>query len=177
MNFSDISNTIKDSTKTILGAGFVLVFTVPLVRIMINSGINSTDTVSMPIAMAQGMSDLMGGIYPFFAPTIGAIGAFLAGSNTVSNLMLSQFQFETANILGLSGTLMVAAQSVGAAAGNMVAIHNVVAASATVGLLGREGDTLRITIIPTLYYLFLSGIIVLLSFYVLGITDSNLLSN
>ena len=177
MNFSDISNTIKDSTKTILGAGFVLIFTVPLVRIMINSGINSTDTVSMPIAMAQGMSDLMGGIYPFFAPTIGAIGAFLAGSNTVSNLMLSQFQFETANILGLSGTLMVAAQSVGAAAGNMVAIHNVVAASATVGLLGREGDTLRITIIPTLYYLFLSGIIVLLSFYVLGITDSNLLSN
>ena len=74
----------------------------------------------------------------FFAPTIGAIGAFLAGSNTVSNLMLSQFQFETANLLELSGALMVAAQSVGAAAGNMIAIHNVVAASATVGLLGRK---------------------------------------
>ena len=39
--------------------------------------------------------------------------------------MLSQFQFETAIILELSGTLMVAAQSVGAAAGNMIAIHNV----------------------------------------------------
>ena len=78
---------------------------------------------------------------PFFAPSIGAIGAFLAGSNTVSNLSLSQFQFETANFLGISGILMVAAQSVGAAAGNMIAIHNVVAASATVGLLGREGAT------------------------------------
>ena len=56
---------------------------------------------------------------------------------------------------------MVAAQSVGAAAGNMIAIHNVVAASATVGLLGKEGVIMRITILPTLYYFFLSGLIVL----------------
>ncbi len=171
MSFSEIMKAFKDSTKTILGAGFVLLFTVPLVRIMINSGINGNDIVSMPIAMAKGMSDLMGQIYPMFSPLIGALGAFLAGSNTVSNLMLSQFQFETANLLGLSGALMVAAQSIGAAAGNMVAIHNVVAASATVGLLGKEGITLRITIIPTLYYLFLSGVIVMILFHVFSITD------
>ena len=171
MSLVDISNAIKDSTKTILGAGFVLIFTVPLVRIMINSGINEHDIVSMPIAMAQGMSSMMGQIYPMFAPTIGAVGAFLAGSNTVSNLMLSQFQFETANLLELSGALMVAAQSVGAAAGNMVAIHNVVAASATVGLLGKEGIILRITILPTIYYLFFSGIIVLIFIHVFKVND------
>ena len=68
---------------------------------MINSGVNSLEFSSMPIAMAEGVSGLMGNIYPIFAPAVGAIGAFLAGSNTVSNLMLSQFQFETANILGL----------------------------------------------------------------------------
>ena len=90
----------------------MLIFTVPLVRIMINSGLNYNDLVSMPVAMANGISDSMGKVYPFFAPTIGAIGAFLAGSNTVSNLMLSQFQFETAYLLELSGALMVAAQSV-----------------------------------------------------------------
>ena len=171
MSFSEVSGAIKDSVKTIIGAGFVLIFTVPLVRIMINSGINTNDIVSMPIAMATGMSNLMGQVYPMFSPTIGAVGAFLAGSNTVSNLMLSQFQFETANLLGLSGALMVAAQSVGAAAGNMIAIHNVVAASATVGLLGREGDILRITIIPTLYYLFFAGIISLFFFHVLNLSD------
>lgn len=171
MNKSEISQAIKDSTKTILGAGFVLIFTIPLVRIMINSGINTNEIVSMPIAMAQGMSNLMGQIYPFFAPTMGALGAFLAGSNTVSNLMLSQFQFETANFLGLSGALMVAVQSVGAAAGNMIAIHNVVAASATVGLLGKEGVILRITLIPTLYYLMLTGIIALIFFHVFKLTD------
>ena len=171
MSFAEISNAFLDSFKTILGAGFVLIFTVPLVRIMINSGINTKDLVSMPIAMAQGMSSLMGQIYPLFAPTIGGIGAFLAGSNTVSNLMLSQFQFETANLLGLSGTLMVAAQSVGAAAGNMIAIHNVVAASATVGLLGKEGVIMRITILPTLYYFFLSGLIVLIFIHLFNFSD------
>ena len=126
MNFRQINNSFRDSIKIIFELAFVLLFTVPLVRIMINSGINYNDLVSMPVAMAKGVSNTMGNIYPFFAPTIGAIGAFLAGSNTVSNLMLSQFQYETANILELSGALMVAAQSVGAAAGNMIAIHNVV---------------------------------------------------
>ncbi len=171
MNLGEITKSITDSTKTLISAGFVLVFTVPLVRIMINSGINNNDILSMPVSMAQGMSDLMGQIYPVFAPTVGAIGAFLAGSNTVSNLMLSQFQYETANLLGLSGALMVAAQSVGAAAGNMIAIHNVVAASATVGLLGKEGITLRITLIPTLYYLTFSGIITFFLFNFVKLSD------
>ena len=171
MNFKNILSVFNDSSKTLLSAGFVLIFTVPLVRIMINSGVNSLEISSMPIAMAEGVSGLMGNIYPIFAPAVGAIGAFLAGSNTVSNLMLSQFQFETANILGISGALMVAAQSVGAAAGNMIAIHNVVAASATVGLIGKEGITLRITIIPTLYYLIFAGIITFLGFFVFDLVD------
>ena len=85
--------------------------------------------------------------------------------------MLSQFQFETANILGLSSAFMVAAQSVGAAAGNMIAIHNVVAASATVGLIGKEGITLRITIIPTLYYVIFAGIITFLGIFVFDLGD------
>ena len=171
MNFDKISSSIKDSSKSLFSAGFVLIFTIPLVRVMINSGVNSYDIVSMPIAMAEGIANFFGRIYPFFAPTIGAIGAFIAGSNTVSNLMLSQFQFETAKILGLSGALMVALQSVGAAAGNMIAIHNVVAASATVGLINREGDVIRITIIPLLYYLFLSGTIGALVFYIFKVPD------
>ena len=171
MTLNQISDSIKDSSKSLLSAGFVLIFTVPLVRIMINSGVNSNELVSMPIAMAQSVSNFLGKIYPFFSPTIGAIGAFIAGSNTISNLMLSQFQFETAKILGISGALMVALQSVGAAAGNMIAIHNVVAASATVGLVGKEGDVIRITIIPLIYYLVLSGIIGILFFYIFNFHD------
>ena len=171
MKLNDMFKATGESTKTLFGAGFVLIFTVPLVRIMINSGINYNGIVSMPVAMAEGVSNIMGQIYPLFAPSIGAIGAFLAGSNTVSNLMLSQFQFETATLLNMSGALMVAAQSVGAAAGNMIAIHNVVAASATVGLLGKEGITIRITIIPTIFYVLFSGIITLILFKFFSMND------
>jgi lactate permease len=171
MKAAQLGAAIAESSKTLLGAGFVLIFTIPMVRILINSGVNGSDLVSMPVAMAQLVANSVGGVYPFFSPAVGALGAFIAGSNTVSNLMLSQFQYNTAGLLGISGALMVALQSVGAAAGNMIAIHNVVAASATVGLLGREGITLRKTMLPTLYYLVLAGTIGLIGFYVMGISD------
>lgn len=171
MKAKELSTAIGESTKTLLGAGFVLVFTIPMVRILINSGVNVNDYASMPIAMAQWVADTMGGIYPAFAATVGALGAFIAGSNTVSNMMLAQFQFSTAVNLGLTGSVFVALQAVGAAAGNMIAIHNVVAAAATVGMLGMEGIVLRKTILPTVYYVVFAGIIGLIMLYGLDITD------
>jgi lactate permease len=171
MKPAELASAARDAGKTLLGAGFVLIFTIPMVRILINSGVNGADLVSMPVAMASFVAETFGSVYPLFAPTVGALGAFIAGSNTVSNMMLSQFQFEVANALTVSGAVMVALQAIGAAAGNMVAIHNVVAASATVGLLGQEGRTLRMTIIPTIYYILATGILGLLAIYVFGLTD------
>jgi len=171
MKPKELTKAIGESTRTLIGAGFVLVFTIPMVRILINSGVNEMGYSSMPIAMAEWVAATVGGVYPAFAALIGALGAFIAGSNTVSNMMLSQFQFSTATTLGLTGSVMVALQAVGAAAGNMIAIHNVVAASATVGMLGREGFILRRTILPTLYYVIFAGIIGLVMLYGLGITD------
>lgn len=171
MNGRKMSAALSESTKTIFGAGFVLIFTVPMVRILINSGVNGADLASMPVMMAQAVASSVGDVYPFFAPAVGALGAFIAGSNTVSNLMLADFQFNVAGALGVSTAMMVALQAVGAAAGNMIAIHNVVAASATVGLLGREGATIRKTILPTLYYLVFTGLIAMIAFYVIGVSD------
>jgi lactate permease len=171
MKAKELSSAISESSKTLLGAGFVLIFTIPMVRILINSGVNDFGYDSMPIAMAQWVADTMGGIYPAFAASVGALGAFIAGSNTVSNMMLSQFQFATAVNLGLTGSVFVALQAVGAAAGNMIAIHNVVAASATVGLLGKEGATLRKTILPTIYYVLVVGLLGLFAVYGLRIAD------
>ena len=124
----------------------------------------------MPVMTANFAASLVGDFFPAISPTIGAL-ALIAGSNTISNMMFSQFQFEVAHALNISSILVIALQAVGAAAGNMVAIHNVVAASATVGLLGREGATLRKTIIPTLYYLVATGLIGLLLAYGFGMTD------
>jgi len=172
MKAQEMSRAIEESSKTLIGAGFVLIFTIPMVRILINSGVNDLGYSSMPIAMAEWVANTMGWIYPAFAASVGALGAFIAGSNTVSNMMLSQFQFSTATNLGLTGSVMVALQAVGAAAGNMIAIHNVVAASATVGMLGREGYILRKTILPTIYYVVFAGIIGLIMFYWMDITDA-----
>ena len=171
MRGAEVVAAFGESTRTLLGAGFVLIFTIPMVRILINSGVNAGDLASMPVAMAQLVANGVGDIYPLFAPAVGGLGAFIAGSNTVSNLMLSDFQYNVANALGVSTAMMVSLQAVGAAAGNMIAIHNVVAASATVGLLGREGITLRKTILPTLYYFLFAGILGLIAFYVMGIDD------
>lgn len=171
MKFAQLKEALSESSKILLRAGFVLVFTIPMVRIYINSGMNDVGIDSMPIVMAEWVATNVGAIWPFFAPVIGALGAFIAGSNTVSNLMFSQFQFGVAESLRISTAMIVALQAVGAAAGNMIAIHNVVAASATVGLLGQEGLTLRRTIIPTLYYLAFVGALGLVAVYVLNATD------
>lgn len=171
MKLRELGTAVKESSSVLLSAGFVLLFTVPMVRILINSGVNAAELSSMPILMARWVADSVGGIYPLLAPSVGALGAFIAGSNTVSNMMFSQFQFGVASSLGISSALIVAVQAIGAAAGNMVAIHNVVAASATVGLLGREGSILRKTVWPTLYYVLFTGLIALFAVYVLGVSD------
>jgi lactate permease len=159
MKGAQIRETWRISAGQLAGAAVALLFALPLVRVFINSGsdFNASGINSMPITLAEGASSIAGQSWPLFAPFIGALGAFIAGSNTVSNLTFSLFQFSTAEQIGVSPEVVVATQAVGGAAGNMVTIHNIVAASATVGLLGREGDLIRQTIIPTVYYCLAAG--------------------
>ena len=171
MELRDLKAAFVASTKVLVGAGVVLVFTVPMVRVYINSDVNGAEMLSMPLAMAEWVAGNVGSVWPFFAPMTGALGAFIAGSNTVSNLMFSAFQFGVAERLAMSTVVIVALQAVGAAAGNMIAIHNVVAASATVGLLGKEGATLRKTILPAIYYLLVVGTLGMIAVHVLKLTD------
>ena len=159
MKANDLGAALSESFRMTFSAGFVLIFTVPMVRIYMDSGVNMLGLPSMPVAMATWVADNVGSVWPMFAPTIGALGAFIAGSNTVSNLMFSLFQHSVAERLLISGPIVVALQAVGAAAGNMIAIHNVVAASATVGVLGQEGTILRKTILPTVYYVSVTGLL------------------
>ncbi|MCA9072174.1 MAG: L-lactate permease, partial [Planctomycetaceae bacterium] len=167
-----------NSGKTILTASVALIFTVPMVQVFINSGtepkaednaVAEADhqeddedqpriTESMPKVLADGVASSVGWMWPFFSPLIGGFGAFVAGSNTVSNMMFSLFQFDVGNRLGLEDpTWIVALQAVGGAAGNTICVHNVVAASAVVGMTGREGSVIRKTLPLFLGYALLSG--------------------
>ena len=153
------------------GAMIALLFALPMVRVFIESGshFNLSGLESMPLTLAQAVAALAAGTWPFFAPWIGALGAFAAGSNTVSNLMFSLFQFATAQKIQVDPAIVVAAQAVGGAAGNMITVHNVVAASATVGLLGREGALIRMTLIPMSYYCLMAGSLTFIWIYGLGL--------
>jgi lactate permease len=157
MNRAQIAASWKVAGGQLAGTAVALLFALPLVRVFINSGENTTGYESMPLTLADGAASAVGDAWPILTPWIGALGAFVAGSNTVSNLMFSLFQFSTAEQIGASPETIVAGQAVGGAAGNMITVHNVVAASATVGLLGREGETIRKTIIPMIYYCLFAG--------------------
>ena len=160
MRGRDYARAWSISGRTMLAAAPALLLAVPMVQVFINSG--SEGIASMPIVLAEGMAAATGATWPIFAPVVGALGAFIAGSNTVSNMMFSLFQFSTAQGIGLdlAGiTTVVVLQAVGGAAGNMICVHNVVAASATVGLTDREGDLIRKTLITMAYYVVQAGLI------------------
>lgn len=170
MNRSQVLRSLQVSARQLAGTAVALLFAVPLVRVLIQSGpdLNDSGLGSMPVTLAEGAAAISGGAWPLLAPWIGALGAFVAGSNTISNLTFSQFQFSTGARIGVPPELVVAAQAVGGAGGNPISIHNIVAASATVGLLGREGDLLRKTIIVTTYYCLAGGIVAYLFIHGLG---------
>jgi len=152
-----LRRALGKSGKTALQASVALIFTVPMVQVFINSGGGAAGYDRMPIALADGVAAVAGGAWPLFATFIGGMGAFVAGSNTVSNMMFSSFQFGVGQRIGVDPSWIVALQAVGGAAGNMICVHNVVAASAVVGMLGREGQVIRRTFFPFVYYALFSA--------------------
>jgi lactate permease len=130
-----------------------------MVQVFINSGDGAAGYEKMPLVLAQGVEAVAGSGWPAFAPAIGGIGAAVAGSNTVSNMMFSLFQFDVGTRIGADPTWIVALQAVGGAAGNTISVHNVVAACAVVGLVGKEGLIIRKTLLVFLYYTVVAGVL------------------
>lgn len=162
MNGAAYGRSWLESGRTAMSASLALVFTVPMVQVFINSQGGAAGYDKMPIVLAGTVAQLAGKAWPLCAPFIGGFGAFVAGSNTISNMMFSLFQFGVGQRIGVDPTWIVALQAVGGAAGNVICVHNVVAASAVVGLLGREGEVIRKTLIPFFYYATMAGLLGLL---------------
>jgi lactate permease len=159
MNGAAVGRAVRRSTRMIMSASVALLFAVPMVQVFINSKGGAAGLDSMPSVLAEGVASIAGSAWPAFASLIGGIGAFVAGSNTISNMMFSLFQFGVAEKIGADPTWVVALQAVGGAAGNVICVHNVVAACAVVGLVGREGDVIRITAGVFLYYILVASVL------------------
>ena len=154
---SEYKIAFGNSLKTLVPASTALVFTVPMVQVFINSTGGGAGYEQMPIALAEGVANIAGSAWPFFSTFIGGLGAFVAGSNTVSNMMFSLFQFGVGERILADPTWIVALQAVGGASGNIICVHNVVAASAVAGLIGKEGAVIRKTLLPFCYYALITG--------------------
>lgn len=105
-------------------------------------------------------------LYPFFGTMLGWLGVALTGSDTSSNVLFGSLQKITATQLGLSPTLMAAANSSGGVMGKMIDAQSIVVASTATRWYGHEGDILRYVFFHSLALAALVGILVLLQAYV-----------
>jgi len=145
----EVVSALAQSARRLLPVTVALLAMLLLSRLMLHAG--------MIGALERGAVAGLGEAWPWVAPAVGALGSFVTGSATASNVLFTTLQAQTAIALGLPVATLLAAQGFGAAVGNIVCPHNVVAGAATVGLAGREGEVLRRTLLPCLAYLALGG--------------------
>ncbi len=115
--------------------------------------------------LARGLAEGAGTLFPFFSPWIGALGAFMTGSNTNSNVVFSTLQLRTAQLLGYAVPTILAAQTSGAALGSVIAPTKVVVGSSTGGMEGREGEVMRKLLVYTVILILLISILAVFSAY------------
>ena len=173
MSTDEIKASWGEALRNIAPAVIALWFAVATVMIMQRTGStivleNAPIDAGMLGLLSEITADTTGQLFPFFSGFIGAFGAFIAGSNTVSDILFGLFQFQAAQQIGAPTQIVVAAQAVGGAIGNLIAIHNVVAALTVVGLIGEEGRVIRLELIPVLYYSVFTGILTLILAYVVA---------
>jgi len=112
-----------------------------------------------------------GALYPFFGTLMGWLGVALTGSDTASNVLFGGMQKVAANQLGLSPTLMGAANSSGGVMGKMIDAQSIVVASTATRWLNHEGDILRYVFFHSIALACLVGILVTLQAYVFPFTQ------
>ncbi len=122
------------------------------VRGVMPSSLSIVSMVSLAVVMsyagmtdvlARGLAQASGPAFPLVAPWIGALGAFVSGSNTSSNLLFAMLQSRTAQLLGLTLPWVLAAQTAGGAIGSVVAPTKVVVGVSSADQTIEEGEVMR----------------------------------
>lgn len=146
-----LRGALGEAARMLRPVALALLAMLLLSRLMLDAG--------MVAALQQAAVSGLGAAWPLLAPALGALGSFVTGSATASNVLFSTLQAGTASSLGLPPAWLLAGQSLGAAVGNMVCPHNVVAGAATVGLAGREAEIIRRTLPVCVLYLLAAGVL------------------
>ncbi|MER2022423.1 MAG: L-lactate permease [Stenotrophomonas sp.] len=147
--FAETANELK---VPIYSIGMVLAFAF----IANYSGLSAT----LALALAH-----TGKAFTFFSPFLGWLGVFLTGSDTSSNALFSALQATTAQQIGVSEVLLVAANTTGGVTGKMISPQSIAIACAAVGLAGRESDLFRFTVKHSLIFTVMVGILTTVQAY------------
>jgi lactate permease len=141
------------------------------VRRVMSSSVSIASMVSMAVimqhagmteALARGLAEGVGPLFPFMAPWIGALGAFMTGSNTNSNVVFGALQMRTAELLGYSVAIILGAQTAGAALASIMAPTKVVVGASTAGMDGKEGDVMRKLVVYSALLVLLVGVMTMI---------------
>ena len=153
-------NILQATVKGMMSSSLSILLMVAMASMMQGSG--------MTEELAQGLADAVGRAFPLVAPWIGAIGAFMTGSNTNSNVVFAGLQLRTAELLGYSVPAILAGQTAGAAIASVAAPTKVVVGASTAGMAGKEGEVLRAligyTALLVMFISLLTGLASLLGF-------------
>ncbi|MHC5148211.1 L-lactate permease [Stenotrophomonas sp. PS02301] len=144
--------TVNELKVPIYSIGMVLAFAF----IANYSGLSAT----LALALAH-----TGKAFTFFSPFLGWLGVFLTGSDTSSNALFSALQATTAQQIGVSEVLLVAANTTGGVTGKMISPQSIAIACAAVGLAGKESDLFRFTVKHSLIFTVMVGIITTVQAY------------
>ncbi|HEX3470677.1 MAG TPA: L-lactate permease [Silvibacterium sp.] len=148
-----LKKVVADTTNRLSRPSITLVGALIMVQLMTLGGDRAQTMI-----IGRTFASITGRSWPFFAPVLGALGSFFAGSATVSNLTFAGIQDSISHTLGFDRTSILALQSVGAAMGNMVAISNIVAVTSILELVNQDGFVLKRTVIPLIVYCLVAGI-------------------
>ena len=135
----DVPVILRRTVQSAVPSSLGIVSMVGMAMIMARCG--------MTQILAQGLSETVGSVFPFMSPFIGLLGAFMTGSNTNSNVIFADLQKTTAQLVGVSVFVILAAQTTGGSLGSMLAPAKVIVGCSTSGLEGQEGKVMRITLV------------------------------
>ncbi len=162
-----IKNLIVLLCKTIVSLRFTAVTIVSLIAMA--TVMNYSGMINI---IATGLVALTGELYPLFAPLIGAIGTFVTGSDTSSNILFAKLQVNVAQKLGMEGTAcyfgingsesnwLLAANTTGATGGKMISPQSIAIATAACNMQGSDSKILRTAIPYAIIYVMIGGIVI-----------------
>jgi lactate permease len=158
-SWEKIKNSARESLQKIKSIVLILIIILIFVQIFIHSGENLNNHQSMPLLLANTIAQISGEFWPIFIPLIGALGAFITGSATISNLLLGNFQANSALVLDADPILFLSLQGIGAALGTMIILHNIIIILAIVGQTTKADLIIKYNILPLIFLCLLLGLI------------------